>query len=136
MSRPQNGWGEPSYSQDIADNYYKTHHEDEDNQGSFIANDQDYLNGLYDDDSIPSDGVVHMSYHYLNDEFHNMSSDDNDDFPKDEDGFYIIPDDDFIDSNNYSYADTDDFRDRFDFDNGVIDDLDDLDDDDYDDSMW
>ena len=108
MSRPQNGWGEPSYSQDIADNYYKTHHEDEDNKGSFIAND----------------------------EFHNMSSDDNDDFPKDEDGFYIIPDDDFIDSNNYSYADTDDFRDRFDFDNGVIDDLDDLDDDDYDDSMW
>lgn len=50
MARPDNGWGEPSFSQDIADNYMKTHHKDE--NGEIVANDEEYLNSLYDDEEL------------------------------------------------------------------------------------
>lgn len=67
MARPVDGWGSPSFSQDIADNYMRTHHEDD--NGEMVRNDEEYLNSLYDDNYSPSDGVVHYAYGLLNDLF-------------------------------------------------------------------
>lgn len=67
MARPENGWGGPSYSQDIADNYMNTHHADE--NGVMIANDEEYLNSRYEDNLSVSDDVVRFSYHYLNQDY-------------------------------------------------------------------
>lgn len=88
MARPDNGWGEPSFSQDIADNYMKTHHEDE--NGDIVANDEEYLNSLYDDDLSVSDNVVRFSYHYLNQDY----------FANEEEDFYYDDEEleDFFDS--------------------------------------
>lgn len=134
MARPNYGWGSPLLSQDIIDNYPDTHHEVD---GLMILNDEDYLNSLYDEDNSISDGIVKMSNHYLAYDENYISPDNLDDededfdwgYPKDEDGFYILPDDGDYEmsyQNNLSYEDTTEFENYFDRD------LDDLDDD-YDD---
>ena len=64
---PTDGWGSPSFSQDIVNNYDNTHHEVNRSQAEdwgfikhifyydevdkvMIENDSEYLNSLYDDD--------------------------------------------------------------------------------------
>ena len=62
MARPTDGWGSPSLSQDIIDNYPDTHHEVD---GTLILNDEDYLNSLYDEDNYVDDDFVLFSNHFL-----------------------------------------------------------------------
>jgi|GEM_PF-4228809 len=112
MARPTNGWGEPSYSQDIVDNYMNTHHEDE--NGDMIKNNAEYLDSLEGYNYSPSDGVVHYAYGLLNDIFFDEAQKDEDTgYELDDDGFYIIPEHEYFNENNYdghgNYMDDDYF---------------------------